>query len=86
MPNHIHLLIRPYEKLAVLMQTIKGASAKMINEIRSSSGRFWASDYYDKAIRDEKHFSVVYSYIKNNPLKLNGSEESVSRFYGIYED
>jgi REP-associated tyrosine transposase len=79
-------LIRPYEKLAVLMQTIKGAIAKMINEIRSSSGRFWASDYYDKAIRDEKHFSVVYSYIKNNPLKLNGSEESVSWFYGIYED
>ena len=40
MPNHVHLLIRPLEKLAALMQRIKGSSAKMINEIMGRSGRF----------------------------------------------
>jgi len=83
MPNHVHLLFRPLEQLAVVMQKLKGFSAKKINEILGEKGRFWASDYYDKAIRDEKHFKLVYDYIKNNPLKLD--EVNSSRFYGIYE-
>ena len=86
MPNHVHLLIRPLESLASLMQNIKGSSSRMINGIMGKSGRFWARDYYDKAIRDEKHFSVVYTYIKNNPLKLRDCNITGSRFYGIYEE
>ncbi|WP_019613761.1 transposase [Psychromonas ossibalaenae] len=83
-PNHVHLLIKPLKSLPVLMHSIKGASAKSINEIIGRSGPFWAAEYYDKAIRDEKHFNIVYNYIKNNLLKLN-EEESILRFYGIYE-
>lgn len=86
MPYHVHLLINPLEKLAPLMQTIKGTSAKVINEMMDKSGRFCASNYYDKTIRDEAHFSVVFSYTKNNPLKLPGKEEPFSRFYGVNEE
>jgi len=71
MPNHVHLLIKPLQKLAVVMQRLKGASAKGINDLMGRRGSFWEKDYYDKAIRDEHHFRVVYQYIKNNPLKLN---------------
>ncbi len=85
MPNHIHLLIKPLDKLASVMQSIKGSSAKTINDMMSRRGKFWASDYYDKTIRDEKHFNTVYNYIKNNPLKLGEAEASLPRFYGIYE-
>lgn len=85
MPNHIHLLIKPLKKLDFVMQIIKGSSAKMINEIMGRSGKFWASDYYDRVIRDEKHFEVVYQYIKNNPLKLGEAKASLPRFYGIFE-
>jgi len=72
MPNHIHLLIQPKEKLATVMQKIKGKSAREINKRLNRSGKFWARDYYDKGIRDERHFRVVYEYIRNNPLKLTG--------------
>lgn len=85
MPNHVHLLIKPLIDLDKLMQKLKGGSAKLINENMGAKGRFWGSDYYDKLIRDEKHFSVVYRYIKNNPLVLNEAKASVPRFYGVYE-
>jgi len=70
MPNHIHLLMKPKERLATVMQKIKGKSAREINKRLNRSGKFWAKDYYDKGIRDERHFRVVYEYIRNNPLKL----------------
>jgi len=71
MPNHVHLLIKPNDNLSSVMQKIKGASARGVNKMLKKRGTFWASDYYDKAIRDEKHFRVVYEYIRNNPLKID---------------
>lgn len=86
MPNHVHILMRPTGKLDEVMQKLKGGSAKLINEMMGRKGRFWAADYYDKLIRDEKHFSVVYQYIKNNPTVLGEAKASPPRFYGIYEN
>jgi REP element-mobilizing transposase RayT len=83
MPNHTHLLIKPLESLDRVMKKIKGASAKEINTLLHKEGRFWARDYFDRGIRDEKHFDIVYTYIKNNPLKLADAEER--RFYGVFE-
>jgi len=90
MPNHVHLLMKPLQKLPVVMQRVKGASAKAINDILGKHGSFREKDYYDKAIRDEGHFRVVYQYIKNNPLKLENRATEVAppdavRFYGIYD-
>ena len=85
MPNHVHLLIKPLKKLASVMHTIKGSSAKLTNEIMGISGKFWANDYYDRAIRNEKNFEIIYEYIKNNPVKLGEAEASLPRFYGIYD-
>ena len=92
MPNHVHMLFKPLQSLSAVMQKIKGGSARLLNELMNRKGSFWAKDYYDKLIRDEKHFQTVYSYIQQNPMKLkensatrvappSGSE----RFYGIYE-
>jgi len=85
MPNHVHLLIKPLDKLAKVMQNLKGGSARLINEMMGRKGKFWALDYYDKLIRDAKHFSVVYHYIKNNPAVLCEAKVSPPRFYSIYE-
>jgi len=73
MPNHVHLLIKPLHKLSVVMQRVKAASAKGINDMLGRRGTFWEKDYYDKPIRDEEYFRLVYQYIKNNPLKLNAT-------------
>lgn len=85
MPNHVHMLIKPFKSLPSVMQIIKGSSAKLINESMTRKGKFWANEYYDKAIRDNMHFEIVYKYIKNNPLKLGEAKASLPRFYGLYE-
>jgi putative transposase len=85
MPNHVHLLIKPLDNLSRVMQQLKGNSAKLINGQMGRKGRFWAVDYYDRLIRDEKHFTDVYQYIKNNPVSLGEAKASPPRFYGIYE-
>jgi len=96
MNNHVHILFKPLERLSKVMQMIKGASAKKINELLGKNGKFWADDYYDKVIRDEKHFWIVYEYIKNNSLKIGDTKVSLPiqgwakaplpRFYGIFEE
>ena len=86
MPNHIHILCKPLQKLSQMMQAIKGKSAFEINKILNKNGKFWANDYYDKAIRDEKHFFITYEYIKNNVLKLGEAKASLPRFYGVYDE
>ena len=85
MPNHVHLLLKPLTDVVLIMQKIKGSSAKQINTMLNKTGKFWAREYFDKLIRDERHFNVVYNYIKNNPMKLNEKVPKVSRFYGLYE-
>jgi REP element-mobilizing transposase RayT len=66
------------------MKSIKGSSSIVINKLLNKKGKFWDSGYYDKLIRDQKHFDVVYEYIKNNAIKANLSDYK-DRFYGIYE-
>jgi len=87
MSNHVHLLIKPLDRLDRVMKLLKGSSSYQINKILNRSGKFWANNYYDRAIRDEKHFFTVYEYIKNNYLKLDSynEDEFRKRFYGIYE-
>jgi REP element-mobilizing transposase RayT len=69
MPNHIHLIILPKMDLAVIMKQLKGKSAKSLNEILGFCGKFWAREYYDKVIRDEKHLWKTVEYILNNSIK-----------------
>ena len=84
MPNHLHILFYQKEQLSKTMKQLKGSSALHINTMLNRNGRFWASGYYDKAIRDEKHFEVVYNYIRNNPIKAN-IKDADERFWSVYE-
>ena len=74
MPNHIHLLIEPKKDLSFIMKTLKGKSAKLLNESLNMSGTFWAREYYDKVLRDEKQIDKTIRYILNNPVKANLSD------------
>jgi len=83
MPNHIHLLIQQKQELAIIMKKIKGTLAYQINRLLSRKGHLWEKSYFDKAIKDEKHFNIVYNYIENNASKANLADKGL-RFYGIY--
>ncbi len=80
MPNHIHIVILPKKKLSVIMKMLKGNSSIQINKILNKKGVFWAREYYDKVIRDEKQFYNTIEYVLNNPFKANLSD-STNRIY-----
>ena len=85
MPNHVHLLFEQLQPLATIMHKIKGATAFLINKHYRKTGILWDKGYFDKIIRNEKQFQIIYQYIKNNAYSA-GLKDAESRFYGIYED
>jgi REP element-mobilizing transposase RayT len=71
MPNHVHLLLTPMPDvaLAVILQRVKGASARAANRVLRRSGTLWQHESWDTAIRSDKHFETVVEYIEFNPVK-----------------
>jgi non-canonical purine NTP pyrophosphatase (RdgB/HAM1 family) len=87
MPDHVHMLVSPLAKpngewwaLAGLLQSIKGYSAKVINEHRGTSGAVWQDESHDRIVRDEDEFYEKWRYITFNPMRAG----LVSR-HGVYE-
>ena len=83
MPNHIHVLVRQNSDLSNVVRILKGGAAHIVNEVLERKGAVWSRDYYDKIVRDERHYRVVYEYIKYNAFKA-GLEDAEERFYGKY--
>ena len=76
MPNHIHLLftIHPDWSLSELIHSWKLHSSRNINKLNGSKGAFWQKDYFDRMIRDQKHFGRCIRYIRKNPQKARLAE------------
>ena len=83
MPNHVHILFKQLDDLKSIMKYIKGKSAVEINKNMNRSGKFWLHNYYDKAIRNQSHYDIVYNYIENNPIKA-GLNDCAQRVYSRY--
>ncbi len=71
MPNHVHSLFvqNPDWPLENLIGSWKRFSAGAINKLISRSGQFWQRDYFDRLVRDEKHFANCVRYIRRNSKK-----------------
>ena len=71
MPNHVHGLIELNEErsLATVIHSWKSYTAHVANEILGRSGDFWFREYFDRFIRDDRHFSRAVSYIERNPVQ-----------------
>jgi REP element-mobilizing transposase RayT len=76
MPNHVHALFvqNPEWPLEKLIRSWKGFTARQINKLLGRSGNFWQRDYFDRLVRDEKHFANCVRYIRRNPEKASLSE------------
>ncbi|MBL8470220.1 MAG: transposase [Rhodocyclaceae bacterium] len=70
MPNHVHVLVTPFagEPLSALLHGWKSFTAKAANKFLRRRGAFWQDEYFDRAIRDERHFNAALVYIENNPV------------------
>ncbi len=71
MPNHVHFLFTPKIPLSDLIHSIKSYTATKVNKLLNRRGDFWQPDYFDRYIRDDKHFIDTVRYIENNPVKAN---------------
>jgi len=71
MPNHVHALFvqNPEWPLEKLTQSWKRFAARQINKLLERTGNFWQRDYFDRLVRDEKHFANCVRYIRRNPEK-----------------
>jgi carboxynorspermidine decarboxylase len=69
MPNHVHVLfaLKPETALEKIVQAWKGVSARAINHAFGVSGSLWQAGYWDRLIRNRKHFERVRDYVRSNP-------------------
>jgi putative transposase len=78
MPNHVHVLIEPMagNALVDIVQSWKSYTAKII--LQNIAGqrpalpvktRLWQAAYWDRFIRNERHYHATVDYIHQNPLK-----------------
>src|SRR5436309_7676150 len=75
MPNHIHLLCTPLgHSLAQIMHSLKSFTSSEANKMLGRSGRFWQKEYFDRFIRNARHFAKVVKYIENNPVNARMCE------------
>jgi len=73
MPNHAHMLCTPCQghSLAQIMHSLKSFTSSEANKMLGRAGRFWQKEYFDRYIRNARHFAKVVAYIENNPVKAN---------------
>jgi REP element-mobilizing transposase RayT len=71
MPNHVHVMIEQMEghRLSDVVHSWKSFTAHAINKVRGSAGSVWSPEYFDRYVRDERHYENARYYIENNPVK-----------------
>ncbi|HEY2829546.1 MAG TPA: transposase [Thermoanaerobaculia bacterium] len=71
MPDHVHLLVAPYETCALehVVGRIKSASSYRINRLLERSGPLWQRDSFDHIVRHEESLAEKRDYIANNPVR-----------------
>ena len=70
MPNHVHVLVTPFEGAALgkVVHSWKSYIANVGNRTLGRRGRFWHEDFFDRFIRNGRHFDRAQSYIEWNPV------------------
>lgn len=71
MPNHVHALLIPLEPFLLedIVHSWKSFTANEANRILKRTGQFWQAEYFDRYIRDGKHYLAAVAYIEQNPVK-----------------
>ncbi len=70
MPNHVQVVLMPYEKLSGIMRWIKASTAVRANQVLGRTGQgFWQREYFDHWIRSSRELSRIIEYTEANPVK-----------------
>lgn len=82
MPNHVHAVMMPRANVQLqdLLGRIKAFVSRHVNKTLGRSGSLWASESYDRIVRDEEHLYRVVQYIGRNPRKAGIPQEAWIRW------
>ena len=71
MPNHVHVLFCPRggHVIADILHSWKRFTAREINKRMGVGGKLWQEEYWDRLIRNERHYFKCADYIRRNPEK-----------------
>jgi len=71
MPDHVHVVFRPEDgySLSRVVRGMKGVSAKLVNQARSTRGAFWQDEYHDRILRTEEEVIEKSRYLLENPSR-----------------
>lgn len=74
MPNHVHTLILPRTRLALIVQSWKSFTGRWALARNAELGlgipgkHLWMHDYWDRYMRNAGHLERMVSYIHQNPV------------------
>jgi REP-associated tyrosine transposase len=71
MPDHIHLVLTPYDSATVkkIVSDMKSASAHLINAQFGRQGRIWQRESFDHIIRSDDNLRLKCEYVAENPVR-----------------
>jgi len=71
MPNHVHVVCTPDpgHPLPRIVHSWKSFTAHEANRLLGRTGHFWRRDFWDRFIRDQRHFGAAVSYVEWNPAR-----------------
>ena len=74
MPNHVHVLFEISAKgdLARTVHAWKSFTAHALNKITGNVGAVWQSEYFDRLLRDSRHYVNTLEYIRRNWRSIGG--------------
>ncbi len=84
MPDHLHLLIGPFESVEKSVQLIKGGFSFRAKRELEWKGEIWQPGFADHGVRDEEDWQKHLAYIKNNPVDAHlVSNADLYEFMGL---
>jgi REP element-mobilizing transposase RayT len=76
MPNHVHALFQTINgwEMDAVIGSWKSFTANTIRNLLRQRGervpsKVWHPEFWDRYVRDERHYANVVAYIHNNPVK-----------------
>lgn len=76
MPEHVHLLLTPLNDISGwpyglpdILKSLKGASARAVNQVLGRSGPVWQEESFDHVLRSDDSFEDKKEYIRLNPVR-----------------
>jgi putative transposase len=77
MPDHLHLLVTPFESVEKSVQLIKGGFSFRAKRDLEWNRDIWQPGFTDHRIRDEEDWNRHLEYIRLNPVKAPLVEDTV---------